>query len=59
MIAWERGGETNLANLVLLCPFHHHVVHRNGWTNTFNGITYTVCNDHGTEIGATTSGLSP
>ncbi len=42
---WCAGGNTALDNLVLLCPFHHHVVHRQGWTNTFDGITYTVNND--------------
>ena len=28
---WEDGGPTNLANLVLLCSKHHHVVHLKGW----------------------------
>ena len=42
---WQHGGPTNINNLVLLCAFHHHVVHRQGWTNTFNGITYTIHND--------------
>ncbi len=28
---WEDGGPTNLANLVLLCSKHHHVVHQKGW----------------------------
>ncbi|MDA8434987.1 MAG: HNH endonuclease signature motif containing protein, partial [Actinomycetales bacterium] len=31
---WEDGGETTLANLVLLCPKHHHAVHEGGWTIT-------------------------
>jgi hypothetical protein len=48
--AWTDGGGTSLQNLVLLCAFHHHVVHRQGWTNTFNGITYTVHNEHGTRL---------
>jgi hypothetical protein len=29
---WLHGGETSLANLLLLCPFHHHLVHEGGWT---------------------------
>jgi len=28
---WERGGATDLANLVPLCSRHHHVVHEGGW----------------------------
>jgi hypothetical protein len=28
---WEDGGPTNLANLVLLCSYHHHTVHKRGW----------------------------
>ena len=31
-VVWvERGGETNLANLVLVCSRHHHRLHRRGW----------------------------
>ena len=29
---WEDGGPTELANLVLLCPFHHRLHHRGGIT---------------------------
>jgi len=29
---WLHGGETSLANLLLLCPFHHHLIHEGGWT---------------------------
>ena len=31
---WSRGGPTELGNLVLLCSFHHAVIHHNGWTVT-------------------------
>jgi hypothetical protein len=48
--SWETGGPTAVHNLVLLCSFHHHVVHRNGWTNHFDGITYTIRNQHGRRI---------
>lgn len=29
---WENGGPTELANLVLLCPYHHRLHHRGGIT---------------------------
>ena len=31
---WEDGGETELHNLILLCPFHHRLHHRGGITIT-------------------------
>jgi hypothetical protein len=31
IIAWARGGAGNLPNLVLLCFFHHRLVHEGGW----------------------------
>jgi hypothetical protein len=32
IVPWEPTGTTDLPNLVLLCKFHHGVVHRKGWT---------------------------
>ena len=29
---WLHGGETRVENLVMLCSFHHHLVHEGGWT---------------------------
>ncbi|MEJ8278264.1 HNH endonuclease signature motif containing protein [Pseudonocardia spirodelae] len=29
---WAAGGATDLDNLVLLCPHHHRMVHRDGWS---------------------------
>jgi hypothetical protein len=31
IVAWSRGGPTNLPNLVLLCFHHHRLVHEGGW----------------------------
>ena len=31
---WVHGGATSLDNLVMLCPYHHRLVHEGGWTIT-------------------------
>jgi hypothetical protein len=31
---WLHGGKTSLENLVMLCTFHHHLVHEGGWKVT-------------------------
>src|SRR6266851_1223122 len=31
IVAWSRGGSNNLPNMVLLCYFHHRLVHEGGW----------------------------
>jgi len=33
---WRRGGRTDLENLVLICSFHHKVVHEHGWSLSRN-----------------------
>jgi hypothetical protein len=37
VIPWEKGGSTDLDNLVLLCKAHHHAVHEGGWWLTATG----------------------
>lgn len=32
IVWWSRGGRTDLENLVLICGFHHRLVHEHGWT---------------------------
>jgi hypothetical protein len=46
-------GPTVLANLVFLCDYHHHVLHKPGWTTTFDGTTFTVTNPDQRCIGST------
>jgi hypothetical protein len=29
---WRHGGRTDLDNLLLVCTFHHKLVHEHGWT---------------------------
>jgi hypothetical protein len=29
---WSRGGTTDLDNLILICSFHHKLVHEHGWS---------------------------
>ena len=42
-----------LVNLVLLCDFHHDVLHKPGWRATFDGITFAVANPDGRVVGST------
>jgi hypothetical protein len=31
IVWWKRGGTTDLSNLLLICTFHHKLVHEHGW----------------------------
>ncbi len=31
IVHWANGGPTELTNLVLVCNFHHHLLHEHGW----------------------------
>jgi hypothetical protein len=56
---WERGGTTDIDNLVCLCAFHHGVVHRKGWATTFDGIIFTVFHDGMIEGQTPNHGIPP
>ena len=36
VIAWYDGGDTNLANLTLVCSYHHHQFAQRGWQCRIN-----------------------
>jgi hypothetical protein len=59
-VQWcERGGTTDIDNLVCLCAFHHGVVHRKGWTTVFDGIIFTVFHDGMIEGQTPNQGIPP
>jgi hypothetical protein len=37
IVHWIRGGPTDLENLVLVCGFHHKLVHEFGWNVSLTG----------------------
>ena len=48
---WTDGGPTNLDNLVLLCSFHHHLVHRHDCdTKLLPDNTFTITLPNGTTL---------
>jgi len=47
---WTDGGRTDLDNLVLFCSFHHHLVHRPGWTVKFDGRDLHIARPDGTHL---------
>jgi hypothetical protein len=49
---WEDGGPTELANLVLLCPYHHRLHHRGGITITGPAEALIVTDNAGRPLNA-------
>jgi len=49
---WEDGGPTELANLVLVCPYHHRLHHRGGITITGTAADLTVTDSSGRRLSA-------
>ena len=49
---WEDGGPTELANLVLVCPYHHRLHHRGLITITGPADNLTVADDDGRPLNA-------
>jgi hypothetical protein len=49
---WEDGGPTELANLVLLCPYHHRLHHRGVITITGPAVAPTVTDSSGRPLTA-------
>jgi hypothetical protein len=45
---WDHGGPTQLANLVLVCARHHHLLHRPGWhAKLLPDATLEITDPHG------------
>ena len=56
---WEDGGATELANLVLVCPYHHRLHHRGVITITGSAVDLTVFDSCGRPLGARSLGRPP
>jgi len=52
IIHWTEGGRTDPSNCVLLCAYHHSLVHRAGWTMTGTATHLTITRPDGTHIHA-------
>ncbi|CDO89759.1 HNH endonuclease signature motif containing protein [Mycobacterium triplex] len=50
IVHWEDGGPTELANLVLLCPYHHRLHHRGGITITGPADHLTITDSTGQQL---------
>ncbi len=52
IVHWADFGATDLDNLVLLCSFHHHLVHEGGWTLTGTATNNRITRPDGTRLSA-------
>ena len=48
IIHWLHGGPTELDNLILVCHFHHHLLHEGGWN--VDRLTHPFIRPDGTEV---------
>ena len=55
---WENDGPTNLDNLLLLCSFHHHLVHEGGWKLTGTATNHTITRPDTTPLPLTPASLA-
>jgi hypothetical protein len=56
---WEDGGETELSNLVLLCPYHHRLHHRGAITIIGPADRLTVTDSEGRELSSASLARAP
>jgi hypothetical protein len=56
---WEDGGRTDLANLVLLCPYHHRWHHRGGITVAGTAYDLTITDSDGRALSDATLAHPP
>ncbi|HNM84747.1 MAG TPA: DUF222 domain-containing protein, partial [Mycobacterium sp.] len=59
IVHWEDGGPTDLANLVLVCPYHHRLHHRGVITLTGTADNLTVTDDDGAELSSASLARPP
>ncbi|MDH3293970.1 MAG: HNH endonuclease [Acidimicrobiia bacterium] len=50
IVHWADFGATDLDNLMLLCSFHHHLVHEGGWTLTGTATNHRITRPDGTPL---------
>lgn len=59
IIHWEDGGETELANLVLVCPYHHRLHHRGAITITGDATNLTITDHTGRPLSSASLARPP